>query len=116
MSRPRPRSRRPGRLRPGRSTMVVHEAGLEILRGDYPEAVKARVFLACRHSLSGSRQCLICGADGATTRVYLPPEALRVDKPDFRGIHAYWAFLDHSHLDGEDPQVIAALKRKGPRR
>jgi hypothetical protein len=41
--------------------MVLHEDGLAIMRGDYPQAVKQRVYLACRGALHGSRQCLLCG-------------------------------------------------------
>jgi hypothetical protein len=116
MSRPSPRSRRPGRPRPGSSTMITHEAGLEVLKGDYPEAVKTRTFLACRGALHGSRQCLLCGGQGATTRVYVPPEALRVDRPDYRGIAAYWLCMTHRELTTADPQVSEALKHRGTRR
>jgi hypothetical protein len=96
--------------------MITHEAGLEVLKGDYPEAVKTRVYLATRGALHGSRQCLLCGGQGATTRVYIPREALRVDRPDFRGISAYWLCLEHRQLTDEDPRVFEALKRRGARR
>jgi hypothetical protein len=96
--------------------MVLHEAGLEVLRGDYPEAVKTRVYLACRGALHGPRQCLLCGGAGATTRVHVPEEALRVDRPDFRRIWAYWLCVQHRQLTDEDPQVQEALKRRGSRR
>jgi hypothetical protein len=96
--------------------MLIHEAGLEVLKGDYPEAVKTRVYLACRGALHGSRHCLICGAPGITTRVSLPPEALKAVEPCYAGIKAYWLCLDHGELTDEDPQVQEALKRKGARR
>jgi hypothetical protein len=96
--------------------MVLHEAGLEVLRGDYPQPVKQRVYLACRGALYGSRQCLLCGGPGAITRVNVPKEALRVDRPDFRGIHAYWLCQSHRHLTDEDPEVFEALQLKGARR
>jgi hypothetical protein len=115
MSRPSPRSRRQGRPRPRASTMITHEAGLEALRADYPQPVKQRIFLACRGALHGSRKCLVCGQPGATTRVNLPPEALRAVEPDYAGIRAYWLCLAHGDLTDTDPQVQEALK-KGPRR
>jgi hypothetical protein len=48
--------------------------------------------------------------------VFIPSEALRVDRPDFRAIAAYWLCLQHRELQSEDPQVIAALAKKGVRR
>jgi hypothetical protein len=115
MTRPSSRSRRPNRGKPS-SKMLVHDAGLEALRADYPEAVKTRVYLACRGALHGARRCLVCGGPGLTTRVFIPSEALRVDRPDFRAIAAYWLCLQHRELQSEDPQVIAALAKKGVRR
>jgi hypothetical protein len=96
--------------------MVLHGAGLEVLRGDFPEQIKTRVYLATRGALHGSRQCLLCGGAGATTRVFIPEAALRVDRPDFRGIAAYWLCLQHRGLTDEDPEVAETLQRRGSRR
>jgi hypothetical protein len=93
--------------------MVLHADGATVLRGDYPEAVKRRVYLATRGALHGSRQCLLCGAQGVTTRVFIPDAALRVDRPDYRGLAAYWLCLEHRELQSDDEQVQEALKRRG---
>jgi hypothetical protein len=112
MSKPSPRSRRPGRGRPGHRGIAVSAAARAILDGDYPQPVKMRVALASKGVLSGRRECVVCGEPGHTTRVWVPPAALRVVNPDYRGIVAYWVCAEHLALPEGDPELQAALRKR----
>jgi len=103
-------SRRPSR--PSHKRIAVTEAARKLLREDYPELVKQRVFLAAKGALTGSRHCVLCGKNGHATRVHLPPEALRPIDPDLAGVRVYWLCLPHSQIDPEDPQLVQALAAK----
>jgi hypothetical protein len=116
MTRPSERSRRPGRSRPKAATLSLHADGLQVLRGDYPQAIKSRVYLACRGSLHGPRRCIVCGQPGVITRVSLPQAALRPVEPRYDEIQAYWLCPVHQDLNDADPEVAAALARRGTRR
>jgi len=83
-----------------------------LLKGDYPEVVKRKIFLSASGAVYGRRVCLLCGGDGVSSRVHVPPVALRVDYPDFRGIRSYWLCLVHQALEPEDAQLTAALQGK----
>jgi hypothetical protein len=113
MSRPSPRSRRRGRSRPRQSKILPSEQVREILCGDFAEALKRKVFLFAITGVRGPRRCLLCGADGAVSRVYIGAPALKIDQPDFSAIKAYWLCAEHSQLPSEDPQIVAALTKKG---
>ncbi len=114
MARPSPRSRRRGRTRPGHRKIAPSPAVSEILTGDFPAKVKERVFLASVAGIHGSRVCLLCRAEGVVCRVFVPVEALRVDRPAYDGIKAYWLCQgEHSELPSDDAQIIAALTKKG---
>ena len=101
---------RRGRHRPWNRRIVPTEAALEVLKSDYPEAVKQRAYLAAHGALHGRRGCILCGQPGCTSRVYIPPDALRVDDPDYSEVTCYLLCLAHQTLDGGDEQVIEALK------
>ena len=87
------------------------------LCGDYPEAVKSRIFLASRQALRGRRACLVCGKAGYGTRVSIPSTALRVDQPSPDGIEAYWLCQAHCAQPPADDEVpgLLAARRRSPR-
>ena len=112
MSKRSPFSIRPGRPIPGHRGIAVSGATKELLDGDYPQEVKMRALLASKGALSGRRECVLCQGRGHIIRVHVPPRALSVDQPDYRGIAAYWLCGAHAELTGEDPAVQAALARR----
>ena len=83
-----------------------------VLRGDYPELVKQRAYLAARGAMHGRRVCLLCRGVGYASRVHVPVEALRVDNPEYGGIRCYWLCLEHSALEDEDERIVQALAAK----
>jgi hypothetical protein len=91
---------------------MISDPARAILTGDYPERVKQRVLLTVWGALVGKRKCLVCGAMGHTTRVFIPPECLRLDRPDYRGLCCYWVCLEHDYIDGTDPALQATLLRR----
>jgi len=88
---------------------VPFAAVREVLKGDYAESLKRKVFLASRGLESGRRACLLCGKEGHATRVSIPDEALRVDQPDLAGVRLYCLCLEHNTLDPEDELIVQAL-------
>jgi hypothetical protein len=111
MTRPSPTSRRRRRTKPSHRKIAPSAAVKEILNGDYPQRVKVKVFLAASSAAHGARACILCGADGVFSRVHVPPEALTVDRPDYRGIRSYWLCQAHSTLEPGDEQITAALQQ-----
>jgi hypothetical protein len=84
------------------------------LKDDYPEQAKQRIYLASRGAMHGPRRCLVCTQRGHATRVSIPPEALRIDRPTTDGIEVYWLCQDHCTqppADGEIPGLLAARRR-----
>ena len=104
---------RRGRHRPWNRRIAPSEAALEVLKGDYPEAVKQRAYLAAHGALHGRRSCILCGQPGWTSRVFIPVEALRVDDPDYSGVTCYWLCAEHQTLESGDEVIVEALKKKG---
>jgi hypothetical protein len=94
-------------------------AAVELLTGDYPEAVKKAVFLASKGAVRGRRTCLLCARTGAYTRVFVPREALRLGAPDTSQVCSYWVCAVHSSAtipDAEVAQLLAARRAGSPRR
>src|SRR5882672_8058375 len=98
MARPSPRSRRPGRGRPRQSKIVPSEQVREILRSDFDEVLKRKVFLFAASGTRGPRRCVACGDAGETIRVHIGEAALKIDQPDFSAIQPYWLCASHSQL------------------
>jgi hypothetical protein len=98
-----------------RTTMGPTAAAKELLRSDYPERVRMYVFLAAKGALRGKRRCILCGALGLNTRVYIPHEALRVEHPVYTGIRCYWVCAVHHLLPEDAPAIAEALARRGSR-
>jgi hypothetical protein len=92
--------------------MAISAAAREMLRADYPEAVKQRILLASRGSVRGRCVCVLCGEPGSVTRVWIPQEALRPVDPQYDGIRAYWVCVEHIALPDTDPELQAALARR----
>ena|SRR5712664_2062176 len=111
MARPSPRSRRPGRGKPGHARVAPSPAVKELLAGDLPERLKRKIFLASCGAIHGRRLCVLCGRDGFATRIHIPPEALRPGDPELDGVRSYWLCLAHSTLEPGDEQITAALKQ-----
>jgi len=104
---------RRGRHRPWNRRIAPSEAALEVLKGDYPEAVKQRAYLAAHGALHGRRGCILCGQPGWVSRVFIPVEALRPVDPQLDGVRVYWLCAEHCTLDPEDEVIVEALKKGG---
>jgi hypothetical protein len=92
------------------------DAGDLLRDASYPERLRQIVYLASK-GIAGPRKCLLCAYTGATTRVYIPEEALRIDPttpPDTRGVVGYFLCSIHAAQTQETAVIAAALRaRKG---
>jgi len=75
-------SRKPGRKSGG---ILPSAAVREALRGDYPPAVKAQLYLSVRGGRQKRQRCLGCGKPGVHCDVYVTFRAMSVAGDPGRG-------------------------------
>jgi hypothetical protein len=91
------------------------EAGDLLREASYPERLRQLVYLASKGGVPGPRKCLLCSYTGAVTRVFLPPESLRIEAPDTRNVRAYWLCAVCSTTTHDLEVIAAALQQRGLR-
>jgi hypothetical protein len=95
--------------------MAISASARVMLKADYPEILKQRILLASRGAVRGRCVCVLCGAVGDTTRVLIPPAALRAVDPEYDGVRSYWTCAMHAAVPETDPELQAALARRRKR-